>query len=104
MAMLTWAAPDVLPVAWALLSLLGVPTLAKATELRPAKTSSSDGFILKLTKPSNCFKSKRWINGLNSNFMNEYRAGAKHLSMLSGRIMHTVGSHVEHINFDKMVI
>lgn len=104
MAMLTWATPGVLPVAWALLSLLGVPTLAKATELRPAKTSSSDGFILKLTKPSNCFKSKRWINGLNSNFMNEYRAGAKHLSMLSGRIMHTVGSHVEHINFEKMVI
>ena len=102
--MLTWVAPDVLPVAWAWLSLLGVSTLAKATELRPAKTSSSDGFILKLTKPSNCFKSKRWMNGLNSNFMNEYRAGAKQLSMLSGRIMRTVGSHVEHINFEKTLI
>lgn len=93
-----------LSVAWARLSLLGVPTLAKATELRPAKTSSSDSFILKLTKPSNCFKSKRWMNGLNSNFMDEYRAGAKQLSMLSGRIMHTVGSQVKHINFKQMVV
>ena len=44
------------------------------------------------------------MNGLNSNFMDEYRAGAKQLLMLSGRIMHTVGSHVEHMNFEKMVI
>jgi hypothetical protein len=56
-----------------------VPTLAKATELRPAKMSSNDGFILKLTKPSNGSKPMRWMNGLNSNFMNEYRAGAKQL-------------------------
>jgi hypothetical protein len=104
MAMLTWAAPGVLPVAWAWLSLLGVPTLAKATELRPAKTSSSDGFILKLTKASICSKSKGWMDELHSNFMDEYRAGAKQLLMLSGRIMHTVGSHVEHMNFEKMVI
>jgi len=102
--MLTWAAPGVLPVSWAWLSLLGVPTLAKASELRPAKTSSSEGFILKLTKTSNCSKSKRSMNELNSNFMDEYRAGAKQLSMLSGRIVHTVGSHVEYINFEKMVI
>jgi hypothetical protein len=44
------------------------------------------------------------MNELNSNFMDEYRAGAKQLSMLSGRIMHTVGSHVEHINFKNMAI
>lgn len=36
--------------------------------------------------------------------MNEYRAGAKQLSMLSGRIVHTVGSHAEHIDFEKMAI
>ena len=78
--------------------------MAKATELRPAKTSSSDGFILKLTKASICSKSKGWMDELHSNFMDEYRAGAKQLSMLSGRIMHTVGSQVKHINFKQMVV